>query len=160
MKSAAIAAVTILAGLALAAPAIAASPTPLDSMPTGTVTVHDMFGRGLGIVLDAFGLTPGSAHEVALAMAPCAVTTGGRGVNVVQADATGRLQSSFRVSWRKARRVESVSVLLGTPASSGGGVRPNEVIACANIPRPLGGFAELPLRSRLGWETHLSGASR
>lgn len=158
LKSAALAAVTVVAGLLLATPAIAASPTPLASMPTGTVTVHHTFRRGLGIALDAFGLTPGSAHEIALSMAPCAVRAGGTGVHMVQADGSGHLQASFQVSKRKAHGAESVSMLLGTPGASGGGVSPNEVIACANIPQPLQGFAQLPLKSKLGWETHLSGA--
>jgi len=158
LKSAVLAAVTVLAGLVIAAPAIAASPTPLASMPTGTVTIHHTASRGLGISLDAFGLTPGSAHEVALSMAPCAATTGGSGVHVVQVNGSGQLQSTFRVSGRKARGAESVSLLLGTPGATGGGVSPNKVVSCANIPQPLQGTAQLPLRSKLGWESHLSGS--
>ncbi|MFZ0383676.1 MAG: CHRD domain-containing protein [Solirubrobacteraceae bacterium] len=158
LKSAVLAAVTVLAGLLIAAPAIAAPPTPLGSMPTGTVTLHRTAGRGLGISLDAFGLTPGSAHEVTLSMAPCSATTGGAGVHVVRANGSGQLQSAFRVSGRKARGAQSVSLLLGTPGASGGGVSPSKIVACANIPQPLQGFVQLPLKSKLGWASQLSGS--
>ena len=157
LKSAVLTAVTVLAGLLIAAPALAASPTPLGSMPTGTVTIHRTAGHGLGIVLDAFGLTPGSAHEIALSTAPCSATAGGTGVHMVQANGSGQLQSAFRVSGRKARGAESVALLLGTPGASGGGVSPNKVVACLNIPQPLQGFAQLPLKSKLGWASQLSG---
>ena len=50
-----------------------------------------------------------------------------------------------------------MALLLGTPGAGGGGVNPNQVIACANIPQPLQGSAQLPLKSKLGWESHLSG---
>jgi hypothetical protein len=158
LKSAVLAAVTVFAGFVLAAPAMAASPTPLASMPTGKVTVHRTFGRGLGIALDAFGLTPGSAHEVTVSRALCAATAGGRGVHVVHADGSGTLQASFRVPGRRARRVESVSLLLGSPGASGGGVNPDKVIACANIPAPLRGAEQVPLKSKLGWATRPSGS--
>jgi hypothetical protein len=157
LKSAALAAVAVLAGLVLAAPALAASPTPLAPMPSGTVTLHHTGRGGLAITLSAFGLTPGSAHEVALSMASCAATTGGTDVRMVQADGSGRLQGSFQVSKRNARGAESVSLLLGTPGATRGGVSPNQVIACANIPQPLRGFTQLPLKSELGWQTRLSG---
>jgi hypothetical protein len=157
VKTAVLAAVTVLAGLSIATPAIAASPTPLASMPTGTVTVHRTFDRGLAIALDAFGLTPGSAHEVALSTAPCSVTGGGRGVHTVQADASGQLQASFRVPRRQVRDTASVSLLLGTPGASAGGVSANKVIGCVNIPQPLHGTAQLPLKAKLGWGSRLSG---
>jgi len=157
LKSAVLAAVTVLAGLVIAAPAIAASPTPLASMPTGTVTIHHTASRGLGISLDAFGLTPGSAHEVAVSKALCDAMPSGRGVQVVDAAGSGRLHATLQVPSRKARGAESLLLLLGTPGATGGGVSPNKVIACANIPQPLRGYAQLPLNSTLGWASRLSG---
>jgi hypothetical protein len=158
LRSAVLAAATVLAGLGVATPAIAASPTPLGSMPTGAVTLHRTGGRGLEITLDAFGLTPGSAHEVALSGAPCSAASGGVGVHVVHADGSGQLQAGFRVPRRLAREAASASLLLGTPGTTGGGVSPNKLIACANIPQPEPGYAQLPLKSKLGWGAHLSGS--
>jgi hypothetical protein len=157
LKSAALAAVTVAAGLAAATPAIAATPTPLASMPNGTLSVHHAGGHRLSVTLDAFGLTPGSAHEVTVSSVGCAAASSGPGVHVVNADSTGQLQSTFQVSKRAARNAASVSLLLGTPGASGGGVSPNQRIACANLPQPLTGSAQLPLKSELGWESHLSG---
>jgi len=157
LKSAALAAATVLAALLAAAPAIASSATPLASMPSGTVTVHRTAGRGLAIGLDAFGLTPGSAHEIALSTATCAVATGGQGVHVVHADGTGQLHAGFQVGRRRSRGAESVLLLLGTPGATGGGVSPSTIVACANIPQPLHGVAQLALKSKLGWGSRLSG---
>ena len=114
LKSAVVAATTVLAALLIAAPALAASPTPLGSMPDGTVTFHRTSGRGLAIALDAFGLTPGSAHEVALSKAQCGAATGGSGVHVVEADGSGQLHAGFRVGRRQSRGADSVLLLLGT----------------------------------------------
>jgi len=157
LKSAVVAATTVLAALLIAAPALAASPTPLGSMPDGTVTFHRTSGRGLAIALDAFGLTPGSAHEVALSKAQCGAATGGSGVHVVEADGSGQLHAGFRVGRRQSRGADSVLLLLGTRGATGGGVSPNTIIGCANIPQPLRGFARLPLKSKLGWGSRLSG---
>jgi hypothetical protein len=78
LKAAVVAVTTALAGLVAVAPALAASPMPLGSMPTGTLTVHHTSGHGLSIGLSAFGLTPGSSHEVGLSAALCAASTGGK----------------------------------------------------------------------------------
>jgi hypothetical protein len=77
---------------------------------------------------------------------------------MVKADATGQLQAEFWVSRRQARGAESVSLLLGTPGASGGGVSPTTPVACVNLPQPVRGSATLPLKSRLGWGSHLSGS--
>ena len=158
LKAALFAVFTVLAGLVAAAPALAASPTPLGSMPAGTLTVHHTSGHGLSIGISAFGLTPGSSHEVGLSTALCAASTGGSGVHVVQANGSGQLNAHFNVRGRKARNAASVSLLLGTPGASGGGVSPKKVIACANIPDPLQGTAQVPLKSKLGWGSNLSGS--
>jgi hypothetical protein len=158
LKVAVLAVTTALAGLVAAAPALAASPTPLGSMPTGTLTVHHTSRHGLSIGLSAFGLTPGSSHEVGLSMALCVASTGGSGVHVAQADGSGQLNAHFNVRGRKARNAASVSLLLGTPGASGGGVSPTKVIACANMPDPLQGTAQVPLKSKLGWGSNLSGS--
>jgi hypothetical protein len=157
-KFAVVGAATILAGLAVATSAIAAVPTPLGSMPSGSVTVHGTRGGGLSIALSALGLTPGSSHEVDLSKSLCEAGASGSGVHVVHAATTGQLQASFQVSKRKSAGVASVSLLLGTPNSSGGGVSPNKQIACANIPQPLHGSTQVALKSRLGWGSQLAGS--
>jgi hypothetical protein len=157
LKSAVLAAVTVLAALLAAAPAIASSATPLASMPRGTVTVHRTASRGLAIGLNAFGLTPGSAHEVALSTTTCATATATPGVHVVRADGMGQLNAGFQVGRRRSRGAESVLLLLGTPGATGGGVSPNAIIACADIPQPLHGVAQLALKSKLGWGSRLAG---
>jgi hypothetical protein len=134
LKAAVLAVTTALAGLVAVAPALAASPTPLGSMPTGTLTVHHTSGHAISIGLSAFGLTPGSSHKVGLSTALCAASTGGSGVHVVQADGSGQLSAHFNVRGHRARNAASVSLMLGTPGASGGGVSPTTVIACANIP--------------------------
>jgi hypothetical protein len=158
LKTAVVAAATVFAGLLIAAPAIAASPTPLASMPSGTLTVHRTASHGLAITIHGFGFTPGSAHEVALSTFQCAATTGGSGVHVVHANASGQLQAGFHVAQRQARGAESLSLLLGTRGARGGGVNPNKVIACVNIPQPLQGSVQVPLKSKLGWGSRLSGS--
>jgi CHRD domain len=157
LKSALAGAMALGGALLVAAPAMA-TPTPLGSMPSGSVTLRHTHGRKLAITLDALGLTPGSSHEMKLSPNACnAGSGGGGGVHVVTADASGQLRAGFRVSKRKASKAASVSVLLGTPGASGGGVSANQSIACANIPKPLKGSVHLPLRSRLGWGSQLSG---
>jgi hypothetical protein len=157
-KPAVVVSAAIFAGLAVATPAIAAVPTPLGSMPAGSVTVHRAHGGGLAVALDVLGVTPGSAHQVGLSTSPCNAAAGGSGVRVVQAAASGELRASFQVAKRKSRNAVSVSLLLGTPGSRGGGVNPNRPIMCANIPQPLRGSPRLALRSSLGWGTHLAGS--
>ncbi|MGA2928410.1 MAG: CHRD domain-containing protein [Solirubrobacteraceae bacterium] len=158
LKSAAVAAATALAGLVLVAPAIAAIPTPLGSMPTGTATVHRTHGGELVIGLQALGLTPGGAHEVDLSTGLCSAGAGGSAVHVVKADASGQLRASFKVSKRKSLKAESIALLLGTARSSGGGVSPDRTIACVNIPQSLKGSAQLALKSKLGFATALDGS--
>ncbi len=157
-KSVVITATATLAGLAVATPAIAAVPTPLGSMPAGSVTVHRTGAGRLAIDLNAFGVTPGSAHEVDLSTGLCGATTGGTGVHAVRASQSGQLRASFQVAKSKSQKVASLSLLLGTPGASGGGVSPSRVIACANIPQPLQSTAQVALRSRLGWSSHLTGS--
>lgn len=149
---------TVVATLACAAPSMAAVPTPLGAMPSGSVTLHRTSSGNLAISMSALGLTPGSAHTVALSTGRCNATSGGSAVRRVQADASGQLQSGFQVSRRQSANAASVSLLLGTPASSGGGVNPDRPIACANIPQSLKGNVQLALRSTLGWGSQLSGS--
>jgi hypothetical protein len=151
-------AATVAAGLATAPAALAASPTPLGSMPSGTVMLKHAHGGGLQVALNAFGLTPGSAHEVALSNAGCTAGAAETGVQVVTVTATGGLQANFKVPARKARGAQSVALLLGTPTASGGGVSPNQMVACANVPQDLQGAQTLPLTPRLGWGSALSGS--
>lgn len=138
-KTAALAAATVAAGLTAAPAALAATPTPLASMPNGAVTLHHTRGGGLSIGLNDFGLTPGSAHEVALSQTACTAATGGTGVQMVHVNMSGQLQATVQVSAKKAHGAESVSLLLGTPGASGGGANPKQVIACVNVPQMLKG---------------------
>ena len=156
-KPAVVGAAVLLAGLLSAAPASAVTPIQLGSMPTGSVTLRHHGGK-LGIAFNATGLTPGSSHQVALSTNVCGVASGGKNVHVVKADAGGALNASFQVSKRKAKNAASVILLLGGPGSSGGGVNPKTPIACANIPKPGNGAVTKPLRSALGWGSHLSGS--
>jgi hypothetical protein len=152
---------TVLASLgATAVPAVAdgSTPTPLGSIPSGTVTLHRAHGGRLGVALDAFGLTPASSHEVVVSSSTCGAAAGGAGVSVVSADSSGRLRAHFNVSRHRGGRRGSILVLLGTERSSGGGANPNQPIACVNIPQPLRGVARLALKSKLGWASHLSGS--
>jgi hypothetical protein len=157
LKSSIVVCATVFAGLAVAAPAGAAVPSPLASMPTGSVKVHGAHGGGLAFAIDALGLTPGSAHEVALSTSACDAAAGGSGVHVLHAAASGQLLASFQVSNRSARNAASVSLLLGTPGAKGGSANPNQPVLCANIPAPLRGTPKLALRSGLGWGSRLSG---
>ena len=149
---------TILAGLVSATSAMAAVPTPLGSMPAGSVTVHRVHGGRLAFTFDALGLTPGSAHEVDLSKSPCNPAVGGSRVNTVQAATSGQLHASFQVSKRRSRNAASVSLLLGTRGSNGAGFDPRRPIACANVPQPLRGSQRLALKSSLGWGAPLGGS--
>ncbi len=157
-KYAVVAVAPILAGLAFATTSMASVPTPLGSMPSGSVTVHRTQGGGLALALDVLGLTPGSKHEVALSTGRCNAVAGGSAVHAVQAQGTGELQASFQVSRHQSANAGSVSLLLGTPTSSGGGQNPNRPVACVNIPTPLQGSVQLALRSMLGWGSQLAGS--
>ena len=119
LKSSIVVCAAVLVGLAVAAPAGAAVPSPLASMPTGNVKVHGAHGGGLVFAIDALGLTPGSAHEVALSTSACNAATGGSGVHVVHAAASGQLRASFQVSNRRCAQ-RSVSVCIaGNPGGEG-----------------------------------------
>ncbi len=157
-KSAVVGLATILTGLVCAAPSIAEVPTPLGAMPSGSVTVHRTSSGGLSISLSMLGLTPSGKHAVVVSTASCSAAAGGSSVHTVQANATGQLQASFSASRRQSADASSVSLLLGTPGSSGGGVSPNRTIACANLPEPLKGSAQLAMKSELGWGSSLAGS--
>jgi hypothetical protein len=114
----------------------------LAPMPTGTVTTGTTPAGQQFVQVDAFGLTPGSAHTV---------TLGGSPIGTLTANGTGQVVTTFNVP--AISPYDEVQILNAGPGTSVIAVTP-PTIGTSNGPYPLQAVeAGFPLGSLRGYAT-------